>query len=225
MQHVMIDLETLGTGPNAVIVQIGAVFFNELMYPNRYTSSASDLSKHPLDLECLGHTFSESIDMRDAANYGKMDADTVAWWMSQSDVARNKVLGGTEKLKDALDHFRAFMGTATVADVRVWGNGPSFDMVILKSAFDAAGISAPWKFYNERCVRTVKEVGAAIGVNMDSIPPVGIHHNALDDALFQAHYVCKVLSTVRALRPEADDNDALLDAAIPGLQADVDPLS
>jgi hypothetical protein len=40
--------------------------------------------------------------------------------------------------------------------VRIWGNGANFDNPLLACAFEAAGVRPCYKFFNERCYRTVK---------------------------------------------------------------------
>ena len=64
----MLDLETMGKGPSAAIVTIGAVFFD------------------PMTGE-LGAEFEAHIDLRDSARFGEIDPDTVLWWLGQSDEA------------------------------------------------------------------------------------------------------------------------------------------
>ncbi|MFM9673750.1 3'-5' exonuclease, partial [Streptomyces galilaeus] len=72
MNHVMLDLETMGQGNNAAIVAIGAVFFE------------------PTTGE-IGDTFYRKIDLESAAQYGEIDPNTVLWWLKQSDAARAEI--------------------------------------------------------------------------------------------------------------------------------------
>lgn len=81
-------------------------------------------------------------------------------------------------------------------DMRPYGNGASFDLSILKAAYDAVGLKAPWKFWDERCYRTIKN-------DYSQIEPderAGTHHNALDDAKFQALHAIKIRKTLEARR-------------------------
>ncbi|KAL3427437.1 hypothetical protein PVAG01_00946 [Phlyctema vagabunda] len=39
----------------------------------------------------------------------------------------------------------------------IWGNGASSDNPWIKSAFKACGLPCPWRFYNDRCYRTLVE--------------------------------------------------------------------
>ncbi|ORT44652.1 endodeoxyribonuclease [Escherichia coli] len=48
----------------------------------------------------------------------------------------------------------------------------------------------PWRYYNDRDVRTIVELGKAIDFDArTAIPFEGERHNALDDARYQAKYV------------------------------------
>ena len=68
MSNLMLDIETLGTGPNSVILSIGAVEFDE----------TGVISK-----------FYEAIDPESCTDWGlQIDARTVLWWMDQNDAAR-----------------------------------------------------------------------------------------------------------------------------------------
>ncbi|HAH2835680.1 TPA: 3'-5' exoribonuclease, partial [Escherichia coli] len=70
MNHLMIDTETLGTGPDAVIFAIGAVFFDP------FTGK-------------LGKQFEKLIDPVDSErNGGTVNAATAVWWAGQSVEAR-----------------------------------------------------------------------------------------------------------------------------------------
>lgn len=168
-QHCMIDLETLGTAANAPVVAIGAVFFDP-------------------DTGKLGPTFDGTIDVEDALRYGIMSGSTFKWWMSQSDAARQKVVRGRDKAERVFEDFWHFV-VQKGDNVQPWGNGASFDITILDYAFPRIlNKPAPWKFWNVRDVRTVKELATGI-VEFDSSVKSGVAHTALDDAVSQAKWV------------------------------------
>ncbi|MDE9483360.1 3'-5' exoribonuclease [Xenorhabdus bovienii] len=74
--------------------------------------------------------------------------------------------------------------------LKVWGNGASFDNVILRSAYDREKMKPFWRWNNDRDVRTIVELGRAIGFDpKHNMPFEGSRHNALDDAIHQAKYV------------------------------------
>lgn len=165
MRDIMIDIETLGTKPGSVIASIGAVAFD---------ATTGE----------MGDTFYIKIDVADAESEGlSIDANTVAWWMQQSDEARASTFTGEDivGLAMALEELLEYVKRQN-AD-RVWGNGPSFDLVQLEAAYSALGGNAPWSFRAHRDLRTLRDL---TGVD---IPNIGTAHNALDDAIAQAHAV------------------------------------
>ncbi|MBS9422243.1 3'-5' exoribonuclease [Photorhabdus caribbeanensis] len=167
----MLDLETMGTGHNAAIVSIGAVFFN----PNTGDT---------------GDTFYSPVDLASSISYGgTVDGDTVRWWLQRSDEARGEIYGcELPTLFSALYELSEF--TQTDADIKVWGNGATFDNIILRSAYENCGIPIFWHFWNDRDVRTIVELGHKIGIDpKNDMQFEGERHNAIDDAIHQAKYV------------------------------------
>jgi hypothetical protein len=175
MMHCMIDIETLGKRPNAPILSIGAVKFD----PETGKTSGG---------------FYEAIDPADSFKYGVPDGDTFKWWMMQSDAARNAAVSGKCMLPDALKKLAAFY--PNWKEVKVWGNGPSFDMTILEYAYHRAldQESAPWEFWNIRDCRTIANI---TGEWPPKIGGKGVHHNALDDAKHQAAWVSRMWQQLR----------------------------
>ncbi|END0230490.1 3'-5' exoribonuclease, partial [Escherichia coli O157:H26] len=164
--HLMIDLETMGTNTNAPIVVIGAVFFD------------------PQTGE-IGPVFYIVISLTDAMNTGAVpDGGTIEWWLKQSSEARAAILTDQVKLKDALSRFREFINEYSDEKlVQVWGNGATFDNAILRTSYEHLDIPCPWRYYNDRDVRTIVELGKAIDFDArTAIPFEGERHNALDDA-------------------------------------------
>lgn len=168
--NVMVDLETLGNGSSAVIVSIGACKFDVL------TGISED-------------TFYTVVHPQSCVSTGmEMDASTVVWWMSQSEEAR-KVFSDSSAvpIQDALSSFSAWYPQ----DAALWGNGASFDNTILANAYRLTGQRPPWKFWNDRCYRTLKNMMPLVQHERE-----GTHHNALDDAVFQAGHAIKILETL-----------------------------
>jgi hypothetical protein len=88
----------------------------------------------------------------------------------------------------ALYEFCDWMAARNVeagGNIRVWANGPQFDLVILQSAFDRYGIKRPWICWQERCVRTALEQA---GYERGSVSWIerGPRHRALNDARHEA---------------------------------------
>lgn len=172
----MIDLETMGTRYDAPVVAIGAVFFNP-------------------DTSELGESFYANIDLEDACRFGKATGGTIAWWLRQSDAARGALTRPGSTSSAAFSAFRAFVESHTREPV-VWGNGATFDISILEFAFPATtGRDAPWKFWNVRDCRTVKDLAAPFDIEVG--PLAGVAHNALDDAKHQAGWVSAMWQALR----------------------------
>ncbi|EQB7290402.1 exonuclease [Escherichia albertii] len=174
--HLMIDLETMGTNTNAPIVVIGAVFFD------------------PQTGE-IGPVFYIVISLTDAMNTGAApDGGTIKWWLKQSSEARAAILTDQVKLKDALSRFREFINEYSDEKfVQVWGNGATFDNAILRTSYERLDIPCPWRYHNDRDVRTIVELGKTIDFDARTVIPFeGVRHNALDDARHQAKYVSAI---------------------------------
>lgn len=178
MKDVMLDLETLGTAPGSVILSIGAVAFDP-------------------ETGELGPEFHVHVDSR-ISDYGlKVDVSTVVWWASQSDDARRRVFspeGGGVDPGTAVDRFALYLEQFG-AEVKVWGNGAAFDNVLLRCAIEATSRPVPWKHWNDRCYRTLKNLRRDVGVER-----VGTHHDALDDARTQALHACVIFKAMAADR-------------------------
>ena len=172
MNHVMIDLETIGNDYDGIFTCIGACEFD------------------PSTGE-IGRTFHKHIDWRSALEAGRtITPDTVKWWFTQSAEAQKEILQEGASLNFVLHAFREWLPERPV----VWGNGPTFDVSKLETAFGYYDI--PWKYYNIRCVRTIRDLAKGL-VDKDSIPFDGEKHNALADAIHQAKYVSDMWQALR----------------------------
>lgn len=165
--HIMVDLETMGKRPHAAIVSIGAVKF---------------------DNRGIEDDFYASIDLQSAVDGGaSMDPETVLWWLQQGEDARSSLIQETQNLKTVLFLFRDWIKFNTRDIGGVWGNGASFDNVILSETYARLGLETPWPFWLDRCYRTIKRLAPEI-----KIERTGTHHNALDDARSQAEHLIRI---------------------------------
>lgn len=169
----MIDLETAGLPPDGALLSIGAVFFD-------------------LETCTLGPTFKRTVNLATAVrDGGTMNPGTFMWWLGQSQAARDAVRFSGEDIRTTLTDFAAFIEEhSRVQDVRPWGNGSSFDLTILNSAYIRAGIKTPWSPFRERCFRTVRNMYPSIEYNTDDKGEGA--HNALEDAIFQAKHLFRI---------------------------------
>ncbi|RVC70415.1 3'-5' exoribonuclease [Mesorhizobium sp. M00.F.Ca.ET.038.03.1.1] len=180
--HCMIDLETMGTAPNAPVIAIGAIYFDP-------------------DTGTLGDTFDAAIDLEDAVRYGRVSGSTLKWWLSQGEAARQKVVRGRHPAQLVFEKFHEFCrrhGTG----LKPWGNGSSFDITILEYAFGRIlDKPAPWDFWNVRDCRTIKELAANGPQYTGTLE--GTAHTALDDATHQAKWVSFYWQALRGKREAA----------------------
>lgn len=190
VHHVMLDLETLGTHPYAPIIAVGAVLFKPFADPD-------DRQTMP--------TFHARASIQSNLDLGRMpDGGSLEFWLKSEN---RDAWAQIEKLEaldlvNVLEGFRDWMIGHTVfpanpskdrADyVAVWGNGATFDNVLLATAYKQAGMPLPWSYKYDRCYRTFRALRPDIVVDA-----VGTHHNALDDALHQ-------VSTLIAVRHALD---------------------
>lgn len=189
MNHNSIDLETLSTGPYSVIPSIGIVKFDP------YTGEIID-------------RFFTHIDINDQVKLGlRISPDTFMWWMNQSEEARKKLSEPYNKNQlikpialtavaacEAINKFLNKSGEPAIKNhTIVWGNGPGFDCNILRDLFNVVGIEPEWNYWNERCVRTAIDLG---GVDKKNVKRDGTHHNAIDDAEYQAKLVTEAFKAL-----------------------------
>ncbi len=159
----MLDLETMGTATDSAIIAIGAVKF---------------------DSEKTTEEFYINISLESCVNHGlKIDANTIMWWLSQSKEAQEVFEKDNVELSKALMDFNFFVDK----DTQVWGNSAAFDNSILINAYKAIGKNPPWKFWDDMCYRTVKNLNKNIKLERE-----GTHHNALDDAKSQALHLIEI---------------------------------
>lgn len=174
MSHIMVDLETLSTLPNARIIAIGAVKFNPVNVTDKFYQAIALPEGVELDL-----------DTTDFEGFHS-SSSTLQWWSQQGNEAR-AVFSDPAAVQIStalLDFSRWAQIDSAKSDIRIWGNGASFDNVILSTAYRLCELEQPWEFWNDRCYRTAKNLNRDVGINRR-----GVYHNALDDADSQAQHI------------------------------------
>ena len=165
--HMMVDIETLGTSEDAMILSIGAVIFNE-------RDGAID-GKYWV--------------IRPETRVGSISHDTVAWWMQQSEAARVEVFGDPALQEYSFGLYDAvtdLVNTTKEWDIQgIWGNGVDFDNKIL--GYWANLYDLQWPFRLNRCYRAIKNM---FPPSIEHHPTVA--HNAYDDAMAQAKTLLEI---------------------------------
>ncbi|NBP58700.1 3'-5' exoribonuclease [bacterium] len=159
-KHLMVDLETLATTPNAAILSIGAVTFD----PN--SSNIYDDFYYRVELESL-----EGLD-------SYIDDGTIEWWSKQDASVQEEAFNpeGRVDIRLVIDDFYKFCMGAS----HFWSHGSTFDIIILEHYFRQLGKPYPWNFWQVRDTRTLFDLG------YDPEMPQANKHHALEDAVRQA---------------------------------------
>lgn len=170
----MIDIESLGLGPDCVITQAA---FMAVPMDDTETRLAYDSFHLPIQPQ---------LD----AGRSALGA-TLIWWMQQDDKAR-KEFDKNDGDSDALIAFvRSFIRKIKqvideVPDYEIWARGPQFDVVALESLFKMCGESAPWEYNKVRDLRTLTELAKVQKGDVDESDIV--KHIALEDCRLQIRY-------------------------------------
>ena len=175
-RDIMVDLETLSTAPNAVVLTIGAIRFNK---DKDYTNISN-----PTDLDY----FYCRVDAADQDNRA-IDEETMVWWAQQKPEVREEAFGETDRVSLS-DAMTAFNYWARGAD-RYWANGAAFDFPILETCNRDLGFDSPWKYWQAMDARTVYKLipnNFAVDENL---------HHALHDCLSQIKKLNFCLKQIR----------------------------
>ncbi|RDE25166.1 3'-5' exoribonuclease [Motiliproteus coralliicola] len=177
MYDVSFDLETLGVADDAVIISIGAVVFN------RESGEIIERFYAAIDPEC-------EIELVNAS----ISASTLKWWMTQRAEVLAQAFEEAKNPIEALSELFDMLSKYTIQGY--WGNGATFDITKLGQMAKRYSLTAPWdnptiphSFTYVRDLRTLMGIATSLGFNKTSVPRVGDHHNALDDAEYQANLV------------------------------------
>jgi hypothetical protein len=168
---IMVDLETMGTSANSIILSIGAVLFQPT-------------TGKP------GQTFYERIDIDSYQPYlpwFSFSGKTITWWMQQNEEARKEAFGGERKnIREVMEMFLHWCIKVAVGKrIRLWSHGASFDIPIITWTLQYFGMTEPWKFWDIRDTRTMFDLGKiqfSSVVSKETKYPI---HHALGDCFRQ----------------------------------------
>jgi hypothetical protein len=162
--HGMIDLETLSTRPDAVILSLGAIKFDP------YTQ---EQPHDPLYFR---------VDVDSQTEMGRhVMQDTLDWWATQPEHIREDALGESDRI--SLDDTVKEINRWAVGIDVFWCQGPLFDYAILQNLYAQLGKPVPWQYWAIRDSRTLFSLYRETDVaKVDA-------HNALADCDYQAKKV------------------------------------
>lgn len=160
--HIMVDIETLGTHPGAVVLSAAFVRFSDEAH---MTLNLSIPDQEALALET--------------------DSATAAWWRDQEAKHPGAWAAATNNatpLASALPYISSWIDWARGGDeYQLWCHGATFDAPLLGEVYRRAGIPCPWAFWQVRDTRTLYDL-ALISKEDFAVPPP---HIALNDAIGQ----------------------------------------
>jgi hypothetical protein len=172
IRRAMIDIETLGTKPGCVVLEIGIVC---------NVSNPYDANGNGADW-----TMGVHVDIAQQPD-ALIDPATLLWWMRHP--------AAFDRLVKAQRDWQTVSPAAAIDTLAtmircvddVWANSPSFDCAILRGFFDRYAGAAPWRYVQERDFRTAR----ALRPDVPYVPPAEAH-GALADALAQAAHLDKL---------------------------------
>lgn len=173
---IMLDLETLGTTADAVIMSIGAVRFH--------------LGAGTVDRDD-GFYASVSIDSNHHQGaMRRIEESTVCWWMGQSEAARRVFSESKVVLPQALADLADWIARVGGARPQIWSCGADFDIAMLRHAYETHTMTVPWHYTDTRCHRTLKNLPGAPARRAEPT------HHALEDAISQAEHAVEIYRAV-----------------------------
>jgi len=171
MKDIMVDIETLGTDTNSVIVSISAVAF--------------DLANGK-----IGSSFEIGIDiLEQALSGGIIDNSAIAWWYTQSKEAKEALTRiESHSVGKSLDAFNKWItknSLVNLKDVKLWGNGSGFDNVLIRNLYRRHDIDFVLPYWCDNDVRTLVTLA---NIDTRNYKFDGTKHNGIDDCLHQIKY-------------------------------------
>lgn len=167
--HIMVDIESLSTAPNAVILSIGAVKFT-------FENGISD-------------EFYLNVDPRSCKKRGMhISRSTVDWWKSKPATLKEMMKINRQPIDIALNKLNDFAGPKEASRYSkksrlLWAQGAVFDFGVLSSAYRICDIEKTWNYWQEMDSRTIFTM---IGVDNSKLRSSDTnYHNALSDARAQ----------------------------------------
>lgn len=186
-RHIVMDIETLGTESNAIVLSVGMVRIMYDTFLAQYVVPALGSSNARYAV------FNASSQIKTGRT---VSSDTVRWWGNQSLDVQDVILKSMlymENLEITLLGIRDWMRDSP-EPCRVWGKGPNFDNKIMDNLITQVfGQNDFWKFRNDRCLRTMGDFG--IQYDAENQRP----HHALYDAHHEAGELVAATNHLKSL--------------------------
>jgi hypothetical protein len=169
---IMLDIETLGTCPDCVVLTLGAVRFD----PYTKTDMKGGIYCRP--------------DVDDQIVQGRIvREDTMQWWSEQAEEVREEALGeeGRIPVTQMLQELNRFLVGAN----NIWAQGTVFDIGILEHLYRQYDMVPNWQYWQITDSRTLFKIHGDPRVKGKA----GLH-NALEDCVSQAQAVQQIYADI-----------------------------
>jgi len=183
--NVMVDIETFGYRPRALVVSIGAIAFT--------TQGVASLSDTTTEFHAVLSWEAALVESRFEKN-----PESLAWWRDTKPEAYKRLqmlmMESTLNTTQLLEQFCKWVAPFCEKRAKVWANSPSFDLVILENAAKEVGLRFPVAHNAENDYRTLTDL--VYGSSSKPRVPENIAHDALADARFQASVCTEALQRI-----------------------------
>ena len=175
----MLDIETLSTRPESVVLTLGAVKFDP--FGDKVDTDTG------LYIRC-------DVDEQIALDR-HIQQETVDWWGKQESEVFEEAMGESNRV--SLETLCSSLNRFLVGVDSIWCQGPAFDIVILENLYRQLGKPTPWQFWQIRDSRTL------FGVHGDPRDKSRkAAHNALMDCYYQAIGVQEIYKKAKVVNPK-----------------------
>jgi hypothetical protein len=165
----MLDTETLSTLPNAVMLSLGAVKFDENGIKDEFY-----ICIDPVKSKELSHDIS---------------LDTLNWWKAQKPEVLKQAMTDAVSPEEGINKFLEWYGPKSI---QTFAKGSHFDFPIIESYLRDFSKPYPWKYWDVKCYRTIMNMVQDIKPDAEE----GDLHNALVDAKVQANHLIKIWKSI-----------------------------
>lgn len=174
----MIDIETMGTGNNPVMIQIAGIFFD------RNTGE-------------MGKEFCANISEESCKEHGFVTTQsTIDWWATQDQAILEAIRTDARDVLFVMHDFFDFYKSQK--NVKIWSHA-TFDFVIVQTYLQQLKQSY-MQHKNARDIRTLVDLS---GIDLKTYDWNQKTHNALDDCRFQIKYCVDALNKINPPKNES----------------------
>lgn len=183
LKHLVVDIETLSTEPNAVVLALAIVPFT--FEDHTYFST----------LLTQGLMVKFKVEEQVKVHRRHIEESTVSWWKEQQKKIRDIIVKPSPSdvtIRDGLSEFNQFvLGISGFSKEKsyVWSRGNDFDFPIIKTLFRDANISLPYNHWKIRDVRTAIDIMAGTDNGKYTVKYGGegfMEHHPLHDSAMDA---------------------------------------